>query len=57
VRTAADTAPASTFAAWTTWARAGIGRSPLAGYIAESVSVVYPGITTAFHDARRGNQV
>ncbi|MCU1543389.1 MAG: TetR family transcriptional regulator [Microbacteriaceae bacterium] len=57
VRTAANALAGAVSAAWTTWARAGIGRSPLAGYIAESVSVVYPGITTAFHDARRGNQV
>ena len=55
VRTAANALAGAVSAAWITWARAGIGRSPLQGYMAESVDVVFPGIRAAFEDVRRGN--
>jgi AcrR family transcriptional regulator len=56
VSTAASAVAGAVSAAWITWARAGIGRSPLAGYVAESLAVVYPGITSAFQGVGRGNQ-
>ncbi|MCU1424571.1 MAG: hypothetical protein JWM51_862 [Microbacteriaceae bacterium] len=34
-------------AAWVAWARAGIGRAPLEGYIRDSVDVILPGIEAA----------
>jgi len=55
VRTAANALAGAVSAAWITWARAGIGRSPLQGYVAESVGMVFPGIRAAFEDVRRGN--
>jgi hypothetical protein len=55
VRTAAATLAGAVSAAWITWARAGIGRSPLTGYVAESVDVVFPGIVAAFAGVDRGN--
>ena len=55
VRTGANALAGAVSAAWITWARAGIGRSPLQGYMAESVDVVFPGIRAAFEDVRRGN--
>ncbi|WP_188509731.1 TetR/AcrR family transcriptional regulator [Conyzicola nivalis] len=55
VRTAANALAGAVSAAWITWARAGIGRSPLQGYLAESVDVVFPGIRAAFDDVGRGN--
>jgi AcrR family transcriptional regulator len=56
VRTAANALAGAVSAGWITWARAGIGRSPLEGYVGESVAVVYPGIVAAFSDVGRGNQ-
>lgn len=55
VRTGANALAGAVSAAWITWARAGIGRSPLQGYMAESVDMVFPGIRAAFEDVRRGN--
>jgi len=55
VRTAANALAGAVSAAWITWARAGIGRSPLSGYVAESVDVIFPGITTALESVARGN--
>ena len=55
VRTGANALAGAVSAAWITWARAGIGRSPLHGYMAESVDVVFPGIRAAFEGVRRGN--
>ena len=55
VRTAANALAGAVSAAWTTWAKAGVGRSPLRGYVAESVGMVFPGIRAAFEDVGRGN--
>jgi AcrR family transcriptional regulator len=55
VRTAANALAGTVSAAWITWARAGIGRSPLSGYVAESLDVVFPGITSALQSVARGN--
>ena len=55
VRTAANALAGAVSAAWITWARAGIGRSPLRGYVAESIDMVFPGIRAAFEDVGRGN--
>ncbi|MBB5843543.1 AcrR family transcriptional regulator [Conyzicola lurida] len=55
VRTAANALAGAVAAGWITWARAGIGRSPLTGYVAESVDVVFPGIVAAFAGVDRGN--
>jgi AcrR family transcriptional regulator len=55
VRTGANALAGAVSAAWITWARAGIGRSPLTGYMAESVDVVFPGIRAAFEGVGRGN--
>ena len=55
VRTAANALAGAVSAAWITWARAGIGRSPLSGYVAESIDVIFPGITAALESVARGN--
>ena len=55
VRTAANSLAGAVSAAWITWARAGIGRSPLSGYVAESIDVILPGITAALESVARGN--
>ena len=55
VRTAANALAGAVAAAWITWARDGIGRSPLEGYVAESVDVIFPGIRAAFESVARGN--
>jgi AcrR family transcriptional regulator len=47
VRTGASALAGAVSAAWLTWARAGIGRAPLAEYVAESLLVVYPGVRAA----------
>lgn len=57
VRTGAYSLAGAVSAAWLTWARAGIGRSPLEGYVGESIEVVFPGIRAAFEDMGRGNSL
>ena len=55
VATSASALSGAVTAGWVTWARAGIGRSSLEGYVAESIDVIFPGITRALMAVSRGN--
>jgi AcrR family transcriptional regulator len=53
VRVAGNAFAGAVTAAWVAWARAGIGRSPLDGYIATAVDAILPGLEAALAGERR----